>query len=63
MTGILISMVSAGVVCAVGEEILVNLGKGEMAKWVRVGGGSLVAGLGVGLVIKLIGTVKKSFGA
>lgn len=63
MTGILITMVSAGVCTAIGEEITNAMGKGDIARWIKVGGVSLVAGLSVGLVIKLIGQVKSAFGA
>lgn len=63
MTSILITMVSAGVITAVGEEITLSLGKGDIAKWIKVGGVSLCAGLGLGLVIKLINQVKSAFGA
>lgn len=63
MTGILIGMVSTGIVTAVGSEVLDSLQYSNMAKWVRVGGSSAVAGLGLGCVIKLITTVKKTFGA
>jgi hypothetical protein len=56
-------MVSAGVITAVGEEITLSLGKGDIAKWIKVGGVSLCAGLGLGLVIKLINQVKSAFGA
>lgn len=41
MTGILITMVSAGVITAVGEEVCNSLGKGDIAKWIKVGGVSL----------------------
>lgn len=63
MTGILMSMVSAGIITAVGEEVLNAMGRTDQAKWVRVGGASLTAGLGVGLVIKLVNQVKSAFGA
>lgn len=62
MTGILITMVSAGVITCVGEEITNSLGKGDIAKWIKVGGVSLVAGLGLGLVVKLIQQAKSAFG-
>ena len=62
MTGILITMVSAGVITAVGEEILNAMGKGDIAKWIRVGGVSLTAGLGLGLVVKLINQTRAAFG-
>lgn len=61
MTGILITMVSAGVITAVGEEVCTVLGKPEIAKWIKVGGVSLTAGLGIGLVIKLVNQTKEAF--
>ena len=61
MTSILITMVSAGVITAVGEEICIAMNKMEMAKWIKVGGVTLVAGLAVGLVIELIDKVKVTF--
>lgn len=63
MTGILISMITSGVVTAVGEEICIALGKGELAKWVKAGGVSLTTGLGIGLVVKLINQVRSAFGS
>lgn len=62
MVGIIISMVSVGVATAVGEEVLSAMGKVSEAKWVRVGGTTATAGLGLGLVVKLIGQVKSAFG-
>lgn len=61
MTSILITMVSAGVITAVGEEICASMGKTDIAKWIRVGGVSLTAGLGVGLIIKLVRQVTEAF--
>lgn len=61
MTGILVTMVSAGVITAVGEEVCNAMGKGDIAKWIKVGGVSLTAGLGIGLVIKLINQTKAAF--
>jgi Na+-driven multidrug efflux pump len=63
MNSILITMVGAGVITAVGEEVTNAMGKGDIARWIKVGGVSLVAGLGIGLVIKLITQVKTAFGA
>lgn len=62
MTGILITMVSAGVITAVGEEITNAMGKGDISKYIKLGGVTLVAGLSIGLVIKLINQVKSAFG-
>lgn len=61
MTGILITMVSAGVITAIGEEVCNAMGKGDIARWIKVGGVSLTAGLGVGLVIKLVNQVTQAF--
>lgn len=62
MTGILISMLSCAVVTAVSEEICGAIGRLEYAKWIKAGGISLTAGLGLGCVIKLIGQTRKAFG-
>lgn len=62
MTGILITMISAGVITAVGEEVCSALGKPDIGKWIKVGGVSLTAGLGVGLVITLVNQVTEAFG-
>lgn len=62
MTSILITMVSAGVITAVGEEVCIAMNKGDIAKWIKVGGVSLTAGLAVGLVVTLISQVKDTFG-
>jgi len=61
MNSILITMVSAGVITAVGEEVCNSMGKGDIARWIKVGGVSLTAGLGVGLIIKLITQVTSAF--
>lgn len=61
MTNILITMISSGVITAIGDEVCSSLGRGDIAKWVRVGGISLTAGLGIGLVIKLVNQVKSAF--
>jgi hypothetical protein len=62
MTGILIGMLSAGIITAVGEDILNSIGHSEHAKWLKVGGVSLTASLGLGLIVKLISQTKKAFG-
>jgi hypothetical protein len=49
-------------VTAVSEEVLMSLGKGEYAKWVKVAGVSLTASLALGIVVKLISQTRKAFG-
>lgn len=61
-TGILVTMISAGVITAVGEEVCTVMNKPEIAKWIKVGGVTLTAGLGIGLVIDLLNKVKSAFG-
>lgn len=61
MTGVLVTMVSAGVITAVGEEVCTILGKPEIGKWIKVGGVSLTAGLGIGLVVQLVNKTTSAF--
>jgi hypothetical protein len=62
MTSLLIGMVSAGVVTAVGEKVCNSLGQTEIATYVKVGGVSLTGSIAIGAVIKLISQVKSAFG-
>lgn len=62
MTGLLIGMVSAGVVTAVGEKICNSLGQNDIANYIRVGGVSLCGATAIGAVVQLIGKVKGAFG-
>jgi Na+-driven multidrug efflux pump len=62
MTALLISMVSAGVVTAVGEKVCNSLGQNDIANYIRVGGVSLTGAVAIGAVVSLIGKVKSAFG-
>ena len=53
MAGTLIAMTGIGVATAVAEEILVSLQKTNLAKWVKVGGVTGTALVGVSIISSL----------
>lgn len=61
-TGLLLTMVSCGVITAVGTKVCGILGETDIAQYVKVGGVSLTGIIAIGIVIQLISTVKKLFG-
>lgn len=62
VSSVLITMVSAGMITAVSEEICNAMGKGDIARWIKVGGISLCISLALGLAIKAINQAKMAFG-
>lgn len=62
MTGMLIGMVTAGVVTAFGEKICNVIGQPDFAQYTKVTGISLAGATALGAVITLIGKLKSFAG-
>lgn len=60
-TSIIVTMIGIGVCTAVGEEVCNAMGKGDIARWLKVGGVSLAALLALGIVISLINQTQQAF--
>lgn len=61
MTQILLTMIGVGICTAIGEEVCNAMGKGDIARWLKVGGVSLAALMSLNIVLKLITQTKQVF--
>lgn len=60
-TGLVIGMISCGVLTAVGRKVTESLGESLIASYIAVCGTSLTAIAAIGVVVNLLTTLKKMF--